>query len=105
MLALASPWGGKVIIARNCHISAINAFALLDISPVYVYPDIKMDGRINPLDIEKALEENPLAKAVFITSPNYYGVISDISLISILCKQKNIPLLVDNAHGCHLVFF
>lgn len=39
---------------------------------------------------------------MILTSPTYEGIISDISSIAEICHAKNIPLLVDEAHGAHL---
>lgn len=42
--------------------------------------------------------------AVFITSPTYHGICSDLSDISQLCHAYGIPVIVDEAHGAHLGF-
>lgn len=122
MMALAVPMGGKVIAGRMIHRAAVNAMALLDIKPVWVYPSINTNG-INdktntdskendtPLpgglsveDIAHTLRQNPDADAVYITSPDYFGTLSDIEGIAKVCRRRHIPLLVDNAHGSHLRF-
>ena len=41
--------------------------------------------------------------AVIITSPNYYGICCDIKNTAEECHAKNIPLLVDEAHGAHFI--
>lgn len=108
MLRLAFPNGGKVITSRILHKSAINAMALLNIEPIYLTPE--KDNKTNfweaisPQAISNALKENPDVKAVFITSPDYFGVLADIKAISEICKKFNVLLLVDNAHGSHLGF-
>lgn len=106
MLRLVSNCGGKIICARNVHRAAVNAMALLGLEPVWVWPrpfkDSSLPGAVSPADIEKAAQTNRDAAAVFITSPDYYGVMSDISAISAVCKKFSLPLLVDNAHGAHL---
>lgn len=108
MLRLAAPNGGKVIADRILHRSAVNAMALLDLQPVWVLPrpnaGSALAGRICAEDIEEAAQKNPDAKAVYLTSPDYFGVLSDIPAISAVCKKHHIPLLVDNAHGAHLMF-
>ena len=43
-------------------------------------------------------------EAVFITSPTYEGKCSDIAGIARICHEKNIPLIVDAAHGAHFGF-
>ena len=94
MLRLAAPNGGKVVCSRVLHRSAVNAMALLDIQPVWALPE----------NIVSAVESNPDAKAVYVTSPNYYGQLLDIHAIAQACGKEDIPLLVDNAHGTHLMF-
>ncbi|EXC12833.1 Arginine decarboxylase [Morus notabilis] len=42
--------------------------------------------------------------AVFITSPTYHGICSNLSEISQLCHSHGVPLIVDEAHGAHLGF-
>lgn len=106
MLALACPPGSKLICSRNIHRSALNTMALLDLHPLWVYP--KNDagngftGRYAPADIESMLAATPDAAAVYITSPDYFGVMSDLEGIAKVCKAHHVPLLVDNAHGAHL---
>lgn len=102
MLGLAAKRGGKVVFARNMHRSAIHACALLDIQPVFLMAGT--DGRIMPADLERLLCAQS-ADAVYITSPDYYGRLQDVAGISSVCKKAGIPLLVDNAHGTHLMFF
>ncbi len=108
MIRLVAPCGGKVIFGRTIHKSAINASALLGIDPVFILPGFDageyMPGRILPVDVENALTANSDAKAVYITSPDYFGVISDIGAIAKICEKFNVPLIVDNAHGTHLKF-
>ena len=108
MLRLAVPEGGKVITGRILHRSAVNAMALLDLRPVWVLPENDagpgLPGRIRPEDIRSALARHPDASAVYLTSPNYYGVLCDIPAIARICREFGVPLLVDNAHGAHLRF-
>ena len=97
MLATALNPGDKLIIARNCHASAVNTVALLDLEPIW----------INPRDLkgaEAAFSENPEAKAVYLTSPDYFGVMSDIEAFVKLAHEHGAKLIVDNAHGAHLHF-
>ena len=101
MLALYVKEKEKVVMARNCHVSAVRALAFLDAQPVWVYPDEK---GISPQEAEKALRESG-AKALYITSPSYYGEICDIKALSEICKKMEVKLLIDNAHGAHLVLF
>lgn len=108
MLALVAAEGAKIIAGRNAHISAVNAMALLGLMPTWVYPDSSagcgIGGRILPEDIAAALEQNSDVRAVYITSPDYFGIISDVAAIARICHAHGVPLLVDNAHGAHLKF-
>lgn len=106
MLRLVSKGGGSIICARNIHRAAVNAMALLGIEPVWIWPrpfeGSTLPGVISPADIEEAVLQNPDVSAVYLTSPDYYGVLSDIKGIASICHRHNLPLLVDNAHGAHL---
>lgn len=96
--------GQKVIINRNCHRSALTGLMISGAEPVWVSPskieDWSIWGSINPSDIEKALKENDDVGLVWITNPTYEGVVSDVKAISAICKKYNVPLAVDEAHGC-----
>ncbi len=106
MLRLVCPNGGKVLMSRVIHRSAINAMSLLNITPVWIYPDDSageyFSGRITADSVREAIKENPDVNAVYITSPDYFGVISDVKAISE--AAGNIPVIVDSAHGAHLGF-
>lgn len=109
IMATCSP-GEYLILPRNSHLSAISAMVLSGASPKYIIPDYKNDwdiaGGVTPLQVLNAIQELELegkkAAAVFITSPTYHGVCSNLSDISALCHSRKIPLIVDEAHGAHL---
>lgn len=107
MLALVAKPGSKLLCGRNIHTAAVNAMVLLDLEPVWLYPDegdCGLMGAVSPAAAEQALKKNPGAAAVYITSPTYYGVLSDIKAIAEVCHAYGVPLLVDNAHGAYLKF-
>lgn len=97
-----------IIMARNSHQSCYNTIFLLNLKAEYLYPSyieeygIAMD--IQPETLEKLLTEysniDEIA-AVFITSPTYEGVVSNIKEIAQIAHKKKIPLIVDEAHGAH----
>ena len=58
--------------------------------------------RIHSDDVEALLKQYQDVAAVYITSPDYFGVLADIKSISEVCHRYHVPLLVDNAHGSHL---
>ena len=97
-----------VLAARNAHKAFIYACALLDIDIEWMYPeeyghlcscDITPDALSQSIDSCSSLPD-----AVYITSPDYLGHISDIAALSDICHAKEIPFLVDNAHGAYLAF-
>lgn len=94
MLRLAAPQGGEVLCSRVIHRGAVNAMALLGLEPVWAMPE----------DVLSNLQEHTDVKAVYITSPNYYGQLMDVPALSTACRRKNLPLLVDCAHGAQLMF-
>jgi len=103
----AVPDGGSLIMARNSHMSAYSAVTLGGLRPVYVYPKVsscQIAGSISPACVEEAFKKTPDARAVFITSPTYEGVISDVSAISKIAHAHNAILIVDEAHGSHMRF-
>lgn len=103
------PRGGKLVMARNCHKSVFNALTLAGVEPVYAYPkmveEYGITGEIKVDEIQACLDREPLASAVILTSPNYYGICSDIKAIAELVHERGKLLIVDQAHGAHLKFF
>lgn len=96
---------GKILMVRNSHKSAYNAVMLRELEPVFLYPQLVggygIAGGIGAEDVEKALENNKGIEAVFITSPTYEGIISDVEGIAEVVHGWRIPLIVDEAHGAH----
>ena len=109
MLATATRPGDTLIISRGTHTAAVNAMALLDLNPEWMLPASDpvsgLSLGVTALDVQKAVERCPDAAAVYLTSPTFFGALSDIAGISKICREYGVPLLVDNAHGAHLAFF
>ncbi|MDF2588255.1 MAG: Orn/Lys/Arg decarboxylase major region [Anaerocolumna sp.] len=100
--------GDKIIMPRNVHRSAINALVVCGAIPVYVNPGVNKDLGI-PLgmsltEIEKAILENPDAKAILVNNPTYYGICSNLKEIVKLAHKYDMKVLVDEAHGTHFYF-
>lgn len=96
--------GQKIIVNRNCHRSILTGLIISGAEPLWVVPEKLNDwgiwGNINAKSIEDLLKENDDVSMVWITNPTYEGVVSDIESIAKICKQYNVPLIVDEAHGC-----
>ncbi len=97
-----------ILAGRNAHKSFISACALLDISVEWLYGNENNSYLSCEITVENLKEkissllEKPLA--VYITSPDYLGNITDVKGIAEFCKQNEILLLVDNAHGAYTKF-
>lgn len=96
--------GDSVLINRGCHISAINACIILGLMPDFIPQQTVLElGIADTPDCKviKDMLEKKKYSAVLITSPTYYGLSADIEGIAKITAEKNIPLLVDEAHGAH----
>ncbi len=97
-----------ILATRNAHKSFIYTAALLDFDVEWIYPEINesiCSCKFNIQNIDHMISDMTVKPtAVYITSPDYLGNISDISGISKICKKHGVLLLVDNAHGAYLHF-
>ena len=114
MIAANCDAGQKLLIAGDFHYSAFNAMRFSRVKPIYIsidkttagangYTDASY-GILSPESVEKTLFEHPDAAALYLTRPGYYGSVCDIAEIVRLAHKRGIPVLVDEAHGAHLVF-
>ncbi len=100
--------GDKILIPRNIHKSVINALILSGGEPIFIQPEFNEEFGISlNLSIDRVkevlcTEEN--IKAIFLLNPTYYGASADLEGIVKLCHEKNILVLVDEAHGAHFPF-
>lgn len=100
--------GEKIILPRNVHRSVMGALVLCGAIPVYVNPacddslGIPLGMRV--ADVERAIRENPDAKAVLVNNPTYYGICSDLRAIVKLAHDNHMLCLADEAHGTHFYF-
>lgn len=96
-------WAG-----RNVHKSFLHAAALLDFETEWLYSkekDSYLSCVIDAEMLDKRFNEcNELPIAIYITSPDYLGNITDIKSVSDVCKKHGVLLIVDNAHGAYLRF-
>lgn len=98
----------RIVAFRNAHKTFITACALMGIEPEWLYGKerrgitccgISADEVRSCLDCEKEVPT-----ALYVTSPDYLGNMTDIKALSALCREKGIILAVDNAHGAYLNF-
>ena len=98
----------KIIVPRTAHRSVIGGIILADAIPVWVRPEVDdalgLAHGTSPQAYLAAMEEHPDAKAVFVVNPTYYGACGDIGEIVRLAHERGMVVLVDEAHGPHLMF-
>lgn len=108
MLLSAAFEGQEVMVARNAHKSAMMGMIISGAKPVYIMPEILdewgLQGGIKPEQVRRTFKEHPHCKALFLVSPSYYGITSDLKAIADICHEYGAMLLVDEAHGGHLYF-
>jgi lysine decarboxylase len=99
---------GKLLLPQNCHRSAVNALVLSGLEPLWYQSEFDDDWQLwSQVDTESLtalIEENADTLAgVLIVSPTYAGAITDVTALSKVCRRHDVPLIVDEAHGAHLL--
>ena len=105
MIAAAVRPGETLLMTPDCHMSVINICAVMGINIRVADTEFDDEFAISRgiKSVLKYLNDYPDIRAVLITSPTYYGVCSDIKLISEECHMHGKPLIVDEAHGAHFI--
>ncbi|MFC5470380.1 aminotransferase class I/II-fold pyridoxal phosphate-dependent enzyme [Cohnella suwonensis] len=101
--------GDLVIVQRNVHKSIIHGLMMAGARAVMLQPVIdSLSGLALMPDeqlLEKALERyGNEAKAVILSTPNYYGMAAKLDPLVKIAHCYNVPVLVDEAHGAHFGF-
>ncbi|GHT45382.1 lysine decarboxylase [Endomicrobiia bacterium] len=98
----------SIIISRNSHKSIMAGIIMSGVWPIWIQPKIdqNLDLVFNATydQIKDALDRYPETKAVFITSPTYNGIVTELDKIVDMCHRRRKIVLVDEAHGSHLHF-
>ena len=94
-----------VLAGRNAHKTFLAAAALLrvDIEWLFSTESDLLSCRFDMAECERLLKQKKVS-AVYVTSPDYLGNITDIAALSALCQKHGVLLAVDNAHGAYLKF-
>ena len=94
----------RVLAGRNAHKALISAAALLDLEVDWI-PSAEglLSGAAEAEAVARALDRSAYM-AVYLTTPDYLGGMADVRGIAEACRAREIPLLVDNAHGAYLKF-
>lgn len=112
----AAPAAGQrpvLLAARNAHKALLYAAALLDFDIQWLWPAPQDAGALCSCPVSAAkltgvlqglAQQGKRPFGVYITSPDYLGGVQDIAALAEVCKDFDVPLLVDNAHGAYLRF-
>ena len=111
IISMANP-GETILMPRNVHISVIKTCAMQNILPIFFDLEFSTEtGHYKP--VTKIWLENVFKKlnfnenkivGVILVSPSYQGYAGDLEPLIDLCHQKNLPVLVDEAHGSYFLF-
>ncbi|ANF95093.1 aminotransferase class I/II-fold pyridoxal phosphate-dependent enzyme [Paenibacillus bovis] len=105
LLTVCTHPGDIVIVQRNVHKSIIHGLMMAGAKAVFLTPVLEPQSTLAVIpdlqSVQQALRQYPDAKAVMLTSPNYYGVGADLTAIAAECHAHHIPLFIDEAHGAH----
>ncbi len=107
ILASCRP-GEAVLVARNAHKSVLAGLIFSGAHPIFFSPrihkDLKLLMNVSFEEVQAAIDANPSARKLILTSPNYYGITADLNKIVAYAHEKDVVVLVDEAHGPHLHF-
>ena len=111
LIAMANP-GETILMPRNVHISVIKTCAMQNIIPMFFDLEISLEtGHYKPITrnwLENVFRKINFAKVkivgVILVSPSYHGYTGDLDPLIDICHQKDLPVLVDEAHGSYFLF-
>lgn len=97
-----------ILAARNVHRAMLDGCALLDLDLEFIRSSQAQElcsAVVTAQEVEQSLKAcGQLPAAVYLTSPDYLGVQSEIAAIAEVCHKYGTLLAVDNAHGAYLAF-
>ncbi|QEL54986.1 aminotransferase class I/II-fold pyridoxal phosphate-dependent enzyme [Chromobacterium paludis] len=93
--------GDKLLLDRNCHKSVHHGVILSGARPVYLDSSINRQygifGPVPKATIFRAIEENPDARVLILTSCTYDGLRYDLKPIIEAAHERGIKVIVDEA--------
>lgn len=103
MLQLYAREGETVLLPRNAHLSAVNACILGGMKARWIPARMTADGLcyMCEADVSAAMAEYPEARVLLLTRPDYYGGCIALERIIRAAHERNMRVVVDEAHGAH----
>jgi ornithine decarboxylase len=106
-LLTACPAGGRVLVNRDAHSSVNAAMIQGGFHPVYFVAaydsEIGVTLGATAAGVQEVLDREPV-DCVFLTSPNYFGIVGELPSIVALAHERGLPVVVDAAHAPHFHF-
>jgi arginine decarboxylase len=100
--------GDKLLLDRNCHKSVHHGVVISGALPVYLDSSANREyglfGPVPKATIFKAIEENPDARALILTSCTYDGLRYDLKPIIEAAHRHGIKVIIDEAWFGHARF-
>ena len=100
--------GEQLLVARGSHRSVYAGIWASGAVPVYLPPvrNRELDGLfgVDPDDVRAALSTNPGIRAIHVTTPSMFGLTIPLPEIAAVAAERELPLIVDEAHGTHFAF-
>ncbi|MGY3778667.1 aminotransferase class I/II-fold pyridoxal phosphate-dependent enzyme [Isobaculum melis] len=96
-----------VFVMKNAHQSVFHGLAMAAATPIFLTPEMDEEKQtmvgLAPALLAEAIATYPAAKVLILTYPNYYGQTYDLKALIHLAHAHDICVLVDEAHGAHLI--
>jgi arginine/lysine/ornithine decarboxylase len=106
-LLSACPPGGRVLVNRDAHSSVTAAMIHGGFTPVYFVPryhaPLGLTLAPTVAEVESLLDAQQV-DCVFLTSPNYFGIVGELEAIVRVAHERGLPVVVDAAHAPHFHF-
>lgn len=100
--------GDKILLDRNSHKSVHHAVILSGADPYYLDSTVNTQfgifGPVLKSTIKQAIEANPDAKVLLLTSCTYDGFRYDLKPIIDMCHEKGLKVIIDEAWYGHAKF-
>jgi arginine/lysine/ornithine decarboxylase len=107
MIMGAAVRGDTIIVNRNAHKSVYHAIEMGGLNPVYLIPEmdtsLDIPIAVSASSLEVLIKTTPHAKLCVLTYPTYEGICFDLKACIDVCHRHGVAVLVDEAHGAHLM--
>jgi arginine/lysine/ornithine decarboxylase len=105
---VARALGCEAIVQRSAHSSVIDGIAHSGLDAHFIQgavdTNLGSSHGVTADQVAQALRAHPNSSSVYLTSPSYFGAVSDIAAIADVVHAHGIPLIVDEAWGAHFGF-